>query len=294
MERGKINKPNLILTGDWHLCEDTPTCFIGDFQKEQWSSLQFIKDLQAKFDCDILMAGDMFNQWKPSPWLLSMTMEYMPKRLHVIYGQHDLPSHSWELREKSGIYALEKAGKLIVFNGCHYGQEPDYPSYQYTDSDYMKNTDILVWHHLTYITEPYPGATGGNAYDILKKYPYDLIVCGDNHCSFTIEKDGRRLVNTGNLTRQTAAQIDFKPCVWLWYAESNTVQQVFLPIEEGVVSREHLQVKEERNERIDAFISKLSGDYKTELSFEANLEHFFQTNEIKESVKQIIYKSIEA
>ena len=284
MERGKVNKPDLLLTGDWHLREDTPTCFTGDFQAEQWTALQFIKDLQERFDCDVLMAGDMFNQWKPSPWLLSMTMEYMPKRLHVIYGQHDLPSHSWELREKSGIYALEKAGKLRVLDGVHYGQEPK-------DND----EDILIWHHLTYITEPYLGATGGNAYDILRKYRhFRLIVTGDNHCSFTIEKDGRRLVNTGNLTRQTAAQIDFKPCVWLWYAESNTVEQVFLPIEEGVISRLHLDIKEERNERIDAFISKLNWNgYKTELSFESNLEHFFQTTEIKESVKQIIYKSIE-
>lgn len=292
MERGKSN-PSLILCGDFHLREDTPTCFTGDFQIEQWTSLNFIKALQAKHNCRVVHAGDLFHHWKPSPWLLSMTMLYLPDQFYTIYGQHDLPSHNWELRNKSGIYVLEQAGKLRVLNygiGCHYGQEPS----NIKDTARMVPTrDILVWHHLTYITEPYPGATGGNAYEILKKYPYDLIVTGDNHCSFTIEKGGRRLVNTGNLTRQTAAQIDFKPCVWLWYSKSNTVQQVFLPIEEGVISRAHLDVKEEKNERLDAFVSKLNGDYTTELSFETNLENFFKTNDIDEKVKQIIYTAIQ-
>jgi DNA repair exonuclease SbcCD nuclease subunit len=298
MERGKVNKPDLLLTGDWHLREDTPTCFTGDFQKEQWDAVQFISELQEKYDIPVICSGDLFHHWKPSPWLLSQTLWYLPNKFCTIYGQHDLPQHNWDLREKSGIHTLQMAGKLYVLPGCHYGETPEdmFENHLSTQSIMNFNTDeaTLVWHHLTYITEPYPGATGGNAYDILNKYKqFKLIVTGDNHCSFTIEKDGRRLVNTGNLTRQTAAQIDFKPCVWLWYAESNTVEQVFLPIEEGVVSREHLQVKEERNERIDAFISKLSGDYKTELSFEANLESFFQANEVKESVRRIVYKAIE-
>ena len=59
---------------------------------------------------------------------------------------------------------------------------------------------VLVWHHMTYITKPFPGVTGGNAGGILRKYPeYDLIVTGDNHVSFTTEYEGKRLVNPGIL-----------------------------------------------------------------------------------------------
>ena len=51
---------------------------------------------------------------------------------------------------------------------------------------------------MTYINPPFPGATGGNAINILKKYPqFDLIVTGDNHQSFSVEYEGRLLVNTG-------------------------------------------------------------------------------------------------
>ena len=283
-----VKQPSLILTGDWHLREDTPVCFTGDFQKEQWDCVRFIKNLQKKYQIPIVHAGDLFHHWKPSPWLLSTTIENLPAMFYSCVGQHDIPQHNLELIHKSGIYTLEISGHLTILNGTHFGQEPIEIAHS------TLPTDILVWHHLTYLTEPYPGATGGNAYDILHKYSqFRLVVTGDNHCSFTIEKNKRRLVNTGNLTRQAADQIDFKPCVWLWYSSDNSVQQVFLPIEEGVVSRVHLEKKEERDGRIDAFISKLNDKYETTLSFEQNLDAFFNANNTEKEIKQIIYKSIE-
>ena len=61
----------------------------------------------------------------------------------------------------------------------------------------------------------------------------------------------------------------------------------------GVISREHIKRKEERDERIDAFIKKLKNNWKAELSFEDNLEIFFKQNNTPDSIKQIIYKIIE-
>lgn len=290
MQRTRQNKkPTAILTSDWHLREDTPACWIGDFQKEQWESVKFISDLQKHYDCDVIHAGDLFDFWKPSPWLLSIAIEFLPKRFYTIYGQHDLPQHNWELRNKSGIHTLERAKAVIVLPGCHYGQIPE----GYLDW-FTPSRKVLVWHHMTYITKPFPGVTGGNAGGILRKYPeYDLIVTGDNHVSFTTEYEGKRLVNPGNLTRQVADQIDFQPRVALWYAEDNTIKWVNIPIEQGVISREHIDRKEQRDERIEAFISRLDGGWEVGLSFEQNLESFFQTNTIQEPVKQIVYNMIE-
>jgi len=288
MERIKPNKTvTAILTSDWHLREDTPTCFTGDFQTEQWEAVQFIFDLQSKYDCPVFHAGDLFHHWKASPWLLSMTMQHLPAHFNTIYGQHDLPQHSWELRNKSGVYTLEKAQYLNVLEGCHWGQEPDVEYAIFRDK-------VLIWHHLTYLTKPFPGAEGGMAEGLLRKYSmYDLICTGDCHQSFTTEYQGRRLVNPGNLTRQVADQADFQPRVALWFAEDNSIEWINLPIQKNVISREHLAVKEERDARIDAFVSSLDGDYKTEMSFEQNLESFFQVNTVRDSVKQIIYKSLE-
>jgi predicted phosphodiesterase len=293
MERTRqIKKPDLILTSDWHLREDTPTCWIGDFQMEQWKSVAFVSKLQEQYGCPVVHAGDLFHHWKPSPWLLSMAIQHLPETFYTVYGQHDLPQHNTELMTKSGLQTLNWAGVVNVLLQGHYGQpvreEDAFILPQYKDKK------ILVWHHMTYINPPFPGATGGNAISILKKYnQFDLIVTGDNHQSFYTEYEGRLLVNPGNLTRQTADQADFQPRVALWYAETNTIEWVNIPIQKDVISREHIAHKEERDERIDAFISKLDTDFKAELSFEDNLEAFFQQNNIRDSVKEIIYKSLD-
>lgn len=293
MERTKTNKkPSLILTSDWHLRRDTPICYTGDFQQEQWDTLDFLKDLQIKCDCTIVMAGDLFEKWYNVNDFLTTVMQHLPNELYVIYGQHDLQNHNLDMAFKSSIDTLIEAGRIKLLPECHFGQLPEKGSLYFPNRD--PDRTVLVWHHMTYINPPFPGATGGNAIAILKKYPqYDLIVTGDNHQSFYTEHEGRLLVNPGNLTRQVADQAEFQPRVALWYAETNTIEWINIPIQEGVISREHIAHKEQRDERIDAFISKLDTDFKAELSFEDNLEMFFQQNEIRDSVRKIIYKSLD-
>jgi len=294
MERIKSNKiVSALLTSDWHLREDTPTCFIGNWHQEQWKAVELVRNLQARYKCPVLHAGDLFHHWKPSPALISQTLWFLPEDFYTIYGQHDLPQHSWELREKSGLNTLKVAGRLNVINDGHWGSTPK-------DIDGLilpgvgKTKRIYVWHHLTYQQKPFPGAEGGMAAGILRKYPqFDLIVTGDNHCSFTEEYQGRRLVNPGNLTRQVADQADFQPRVALWYSEDNSIEWVNLPIQKDVISRDHLVVKEERDARIDAFVNSLDGEYKAGMSFEENLTIFLNLNPVRDSVKSIIYKNLE-
>lgn len=280
--------PDAILTADWHLREDVPPCRTDDFEKAQWSKVDFVKQLQKRYYCPVLHAGDLFHHWKSSPLLLTKTIEHIPDMFYTVLGQHDIPEHNLTLAFKSGVRTLERANKLTVLEGCHFGQSPSDQS-----SFIFKGRSILVWHHLTYQSKPFPEASGGLASGLLRRYTsYDLILTGDNHIPFTEQYEGRLLVNAGSLTRQTAAQIDHTPRVYLWYADSNEVVPVFLPIQEGVVSREHIEVVKERNERIDAFIAKLDGDWKAEMSFEDNLKIFFDQHRIRSSVKQLIYKVI--
>lgn len=291
MQRTKNKRrPDIIWTGDWHLREDTPTAFVGDFQPEQWKAVGVIYDLQEEYDCEVINVGDLFNNWKPSPWLLSMTIQRLPKKFHTIYGNHDLPQHNLELADKCGINVLKAAGKLNVLSGVHWGQVPDG-----TGLLAAHERIICPWHVMTYqVKKPWPGITDPKASALLRKYPmYDLIVTGHNHQSFVEEHEGRLLVNPGGITRQTADQIDFKPRVYLWYADTNTVEPYFLPFTEGAISREHIEEIEERDARIDAFISKLNSDWDISLSFEDNIEVFCQANSIKEPIKEIIYKALE-
>ena len=100
------------------------------------------------------------------------------------------------------------------------------------------------------------------------------------------------MVNPGSLTRRTASQIDYEPCVYVYY-NNHTVEKVVVPYEKDVISREHLQQTEEKEKRIQAFISSLKDDDLDEISFEDNLELFFEANNVKEPVKQLIYGALE-
>lgn len=277
--------PTAILTADWHLREDTPTAFTGNFQLEQWGVVTFIANLQQQYNCIVYHAGDLFNNWKPSPWLITMAMRHLPDNFYTIYGNHDLPQHNLELADKCGINVLQEAGKLTVLNGIHWGQTPPENS----------SAKMMMWHVMTYQgKKPWPGCTDPMAASLLRKYPqHDLILTGHNHKTFVEEHEGRVLVNPGGITRQASDQIDFKPCVFLWYADTNRVEPVYLPYTEGAISREHIDVIEQRDARIDAFISKLNSEWDVSLSFEDNIEAFCQANNVREPIKEIIYKALE-
>ena len=306
MKRTLNKTPNAILTGDWHLREDQPTCRTDDFWKTQWKKVDFIKHLQEKYNCPVLHAGDLFNHWKPSPRLLSETILRLPKHFYTIYGNHDLPQHNLDLAYKCGINTLERAGVLAVLDECHWNQEPKYGSFHKEKIDVTCISDsfpryihygsnILVWHVMNYQgKKPWPGCIDPSAASLLRKQPqYDLILTGHNHKPFVEKHEGRLLVNPGSITRQATDQIDHKPRVYLWYAKTNTVEPIYLPIEQDVISREHIDKISEREDRIDAFISKLDNDWEAGVSFEENLERFEKTNQVRQSVIQIVHKAVE-
>lgn len=281
-----IKQPLAILIGDVHLRETQPVCRVDDFWETQWKEIDFICELQRKHNCPVLCSGDLFHHWKPSPYLLAKTMQHLPKRFYTVYGNHDLPQHNLENKTKSGIYTLETAGALTVLDGGHWGQSLENPAM--VISDYK----IAVWHVMTWKgQEPYPGCADPDALRLLKTHKdFDLILTGHNHEFFTVEHGDRFLINPGSINRQEAGQIDFAPQVVLWYGDSYSV--VYIPIDPHAVTREHIQEKQKRDDRINAFINRLNQDYEIGVSFEKNLEQFFQTNEIRDSVKQIIYDAL--
>lgn len=291
----KNKKADAILTADWHLQETVPVARTDDFLEAQWRKLDFISNLQKKHNCPVIHSGDLYDFWKPSCELEAMVMDHLPNRFMTVYGNHDLPQHNIKLKHKSGICVLEKAGKLQVFPTCHWLEEPTKPSWQGLFTQDVERK-VLVWHIMTYQgKEPFPGCTAPMGAKLLRKYPeYDLIVTGDNHVPFVETHQGRLLVNPGSIFRTTASQQNHKPRVYLWYAETNTVEPVYLPIEKDVISRDHIEEKQNRDNRIDAFISTLNEDWQAEMSFEDNIEKFRQANKVRQSVMDIIYKAIES
>jgi predicted phosphodiesterase len=289
-----FKEASAILTGDWHLREDTPLCRTDNYWDEQWRKVGFVSNLQTKHQCPVIHSGDLFNHWKPSPYLLTKTIEYLPGDFWTVFGNHDLPQNNIEMREKSGIEVLDRTGVLRVLESGHWNQPVKKNSMLWPKT----NSEMLVWHTMVWQgDQPWPGCADPEAGKLLRdtKGP-DIIVTGHNHKPFVAERDGRLLVNPGSLMRMSADQIEHRPRVYLWFEEDNSVEPIYIPIDvNGVsaVSRVHLEQIQEKDSRIEAFIEKLDMDWSSEVSFRKNLDQFFANNDIPIKVQDLVWKSLE-
>jgi len=299
-----------ILTSDIHLRDTTPECRTDDFMKAQTKKHAFLRELQEKHNVPVLNAGDLFHHWKPRPFLIGYALRNLAHGIISIPGQHDLPAHSLERIEESGIHVLAEAEAIKLLSPDR-SLTTEISGYKYNsdvigfpwgieltgikrEKDVMK---IALVHHLVYQGKPpFPGAEncGGTAKQIIKQMTgFDLILTGDNHQTFTERVGNTLLVNPGSFMRTTAAQMDHKPCVFLWDAKTNDIEQVFLPIDKNAVSREHIDSAADRDERIDAFVERLSHDCEMSLSFEDNMRSFLAKNKTHKAVQQLIWDSFE-
>ena len=284
MKRKKQDfKVDAILTADWHIMEHTPPCRTDDFLSTQLAKVQQVNDLQKQYDCPVFHAGDLFEKARPSLYLVNQIMLYLPTIFHTIFGNHDLPNHNIELSDKTATMLLFKAGKLNICPGMHYNIKEEHLLI-------LKDRKILITHEMVWQGEsPWPGCTDPEIHELFDMYPEaDLILSGHNHKTMMVKQDGRLIVNPGSLTRHKADQIDHKPCVFLYDAAQNKAIPHYLKINEGVMSREHIEVQKAKDMRLQKFIDNLKVKNTKEISFEKNLEILLRDNKVSSKIETII------
>ena len=268
--------------------------------------------------------------WKP--WLLSRVITEIGVRrheqcnksnrvefgIHVIPGQHDLPEHRLDAVEKSGLFVIDSAECIIsqpklrsdywvvpnrdkTKGDCFVvtfmpwgGDDPAFPVLVKTDRLVIR--DVLLGHRMTVYDNPiYPGQKDPTALQFLKSHPqYDLIVLGDNHQSFMVEHAGRKLISPGSMMRMTADQFDHEPSVYLWWAETNDVERVKIPVRPAaeVITREHIDRTQARDMRMEAFVESLKKTYEVGLSFRENLKQHFASNRTRKAIESKVWECL--
>lgn len=315
-----MRKASAILTSDWHLMEKVPACRTDNFLKAQDDKVYSIDQLQREHNCPILNAGDLFDKGNPSHELIEWLLRTLPNEMYVVPGQHDLWHHRMDSLNKSGLGVVGTAGRVKVVSdrfvlvksqkevftaviGFGWGKTLLPLAESVSRKEMVRLEEgfegsvrkVALCHTLAYENKPWPDAPlSGNAKAIMDKLEgFDLIVTGDNHKPFIVKKGEQLLVNPGSLMRLSADQIDHKPRIYLWFADTNEVEPVYLPIQRGAVSREHIEIAEKRDKRMEAFVKRLDGDFSVELSFEENLKKHFQANRTSQSVKDLVWEAIE-
>lgn len=312
-KRQITRKADAILAADLHIRANTPLCRTDNYLEVQFNKLNFIFDLCQKNDCPLLVAGDIGDKSQWPNWLLEAIINIMKVHkinIFCIPGQHDLPEHRLDYWYKSGCGVLYRAGTIKFMGISDLNQNREFKNFdlhafpygekiQHIDKRkyHLSNSrnSIAMTHQMVIENKPlWPDQKAPKGHELLKKFPeYDLILSGDNHNPFISEYEGRLLVNPGSMMRMTAAQIDHKPRIYKWCADTNEVEVVYLPIEKDVVSRIHIETKQERDERMDTFVNRISDDIEIGLSFEQNLKEYFNKNRTKKSIQGKVWKAVE-
>jgi len=294
--------PSAIITADIELRMYSPVSRIDNYWEALQRKIKWLKDLSESLQCPIFDGGDLFDKrYKqyPSHFLLQWAIKNLPTPFFTIPGNHDLPGKTMENYHNSSMSVLESAGiisgidnsivkikdKIVYIHKIPYGQELKEPN-EFPKIDCKIDYKVVLFHGMIYDRNPpFPGCEGWEKNEVLKKFPnFDLIVTGDNHQTFTGQRKNTILVNAGSLMRNDADQIEHRPCVFLWYPEECRVEKKFIPIEQNVLSREHLEKAEEKEIRLSAFVEKLGQQVVEGINFEKNLEQFLLKNKVNQRI----------
>ncbi len=297
---------DFIVCSDIHYRENIPVSRVDDYFQEQRNKIMFIKALQERHGCPVLCAGDVFDKWRISPEFESWAIDCWPDKFITIPGQHDLPQHNILNFPKSSLHVLKVADKAIVINydferhyedidgllisGFPWGAEPE-------KAPKNKKFKVALIHTLTveddsdFLVEM-AGATP--AKELMRLLSgYDLIVSGDNHKRFIRETEKQLLINPGSMMRMKADQYSHEPGVYLVNKNLEYEFVKFPFMKKEVITREHIEKEEKRDERIEAFVKRIDTDYSISLSFEENLEAFIAKNKTRKGVKDIIWEAVD-
>lgn len=214
----KMKKDDLkriyIGCGDLHGTKHCPRYRTDDYWDTWQGKMRWVIEYANKKGARLLIAGDVFDTSRVSPEVINVILaifiecEMTP---YVVAGQHDLKYHT-DL-PKCPLYTLELAGLVRIigqdngdgFAGAGFGEE--IPS---------SESKFLVTHNT--ITEGEPPFFLTDAVSAKKfmrlNQQFEIIISGDYHVPFHVQKGNQHLINTGTLIRNKRDMVKYKPCIW--------------------------------------------------------------------------------
>lgn len=275
-----------ILTSDWHLRKDLPRCRKDkDWYLTQENALCQIVDLANERDCPVFVVGDIFH--RPNEFemvkLVQDTAISISKGLFYLAGNHDLRFHSSINSNQSAITLLEKSINCFKLSLIEDIFAPDFDKIEDSDKEFVF-IHTLCFPHKEDI--PY-GSNGICANDLLNKYKNSKYICtGDYHYNFHINDNGRHVINSGCLLRQTSDMKDYKCCIY--YIENDNISKHYIIDDEELVDDSYILKEKENDEMIDKFVNKLKDTESITLDFIENVEKAMIANKLPSDIESEI------
>ena len=304
-----------VLLSDLHLSWDNPLARMDNLVEVQFEKLRFVLDWSKENgDIPILQAGDFFDTPR-GYYILSKVVSVLNSYetfdkdlIHCVYGQHDTYLYSDTTRNSTNLGVINEVDLVHVLGvwvkwdigviGCSYGQEISDRDLYYID-ERKHDTKILIIHAPISTAPLFPGHEITHADKFLEKHPeFDLILCGDIHRDFIVERKGRFIVNCGPMLRREATEFNFthKPHFLVYDTEDRTIEKVEILHEpaDKILSREHIEQKEATELMLADFIELVKEttpgliSKKDSVSFTDSLWAFIKENEIEQEIIDIL------
>lgn len=266
-----------IFTADWHIRPDKPICRLDeDWLKTQESQVDFVIRQVIKHKCPLVIGGDIFHKPQIPDSLKNMLMlHFIGQHVYAIAGNHCAPYHSFDNINDSSFGVLFNSGVIdtpprSMGSYAHFGQPMS-----------EGGKEVVFLHEPIFAAEKDcpPNMKAKTADQVFDEYPdAKWILCGDIHRGYHVKKQGRHLIMAGALNRQASNFKDYEPKIWFIDTDANTVEEILVPDDVSMVTDQHIQIKDEREDRITAFVSLIRESKSVSLDYEVNVRQAIQEN----------------
>lgn len=305
------NKLTFVCTKDWHYAGQNPKARVDNYQETLNLKIREIFDIARQKEADgILVAGDLFDSFYttlPVIAELAALLKESPCPIYTIAGQHDEESHNPASLRRSPYGLLVRLGIVedvatirpgyvftsdpelkpidVLITGKHYGWNADKDDGYYNYPEGIERitgpTYIIHLAHGT-LVDHHPPFDRYTHIDNLQTNA-DVLVVGDYHPGIgIIKRNNTLIVDPGALARQRATPSDMtrpvQVAVLTVTAEGCSAELVpLLSAKPGseVLSREHIEEAEQREDRIEKFLGLLQ---------QGSARKFAETREIMDAV----------
>ena len=234
----------IAVIGDLHMSDNKPQYRIDNFHLTQMDKFSEIINIGKEKKVDLyLFTGDFFHIPEPSYALLDniidiLSCNWPDSPIYSLIGNHDIFGYNYETLYRTGINNLIRNRHIklleqivfeldhIVIKGIHVYSPKEYFIKEDKYKDYLK---IIVAHDL--IT-PEKCVFESTPIDNIRTNT-DIIICGDYHHPFDIQRDKTHFINTGAIIRHKVNE-DFEPSIVIItinerFVDPGEIPDVFTP-----------------------------------------------------------------
>ena len=323
----------IIITGDWHFKGINPRARLDNYQEAITRKIHEVFELAVQHKAEaIIVPGDLFDS--PSTTLSTITdlaalLQLAPCPVLAIPGNHDLWAANpgskyrtpygllarlgliWDITEKPYETITDDEEIPLFDNVCVTGNgysietdtEAGIGQFNPPDDGGSYRDKIHVVHSM--LMDHSPGFEMRHTLISQVKTTAKVIISGHEHIGFGINRrdDGVLFINPGALCRTSASQAEIErqvQIVLLAIDDNGQADAELIPLRSAlpgreVLSREHLEAENERQERMDKFLGFLASEGESKfMEVRDIVEDIAARKNVPDKVKNEALKRIDA